>query len=609
MNSFGGQLEKTFKEALDDLEVCLEDLGLTRYFTVETLDQWIYNLESIGDMSYVSLPFSLLDEPNNEQVDKLIRAIMAYYPHRPQIQLDGESPNQREKHRPSDAPKGLHLITTELSLEEFFENAKNGTHAFSQGKAEEAIRYYDRAFKVLLEKKMTFSELYRIVANKGMAHLLDGDEVVGVVLLKKSLELNPKYIFAQKAVDNYEAGLMDPEIERGKLLRQQKQYELLEKYDMDKIITWSEKKILNIFSKSGVQLDKQTFLRTAKKHFETDGLLKELVDPSFDPPPDLSHDFDWMGAEALWYQWCPEIPNLDLLMHFLGYLNYEDDNQSISKIKVREIIDYLLLSLPKASVEYGERFKKYIEYHDYLGSLLFLCVIREDLVSLDERTLILNELDRITDDQISELMEVLLLIAKGEDEGAIIGSAGEFESSYYWILINWALENDRSKLAELLAEEAVEQIESCEAHLQDFPKYRVRHMADTLRASYELLENLAEERGDKKAAKNYQAKLKKLDKRLASWPLENYMTEERLDEFMAKLDQEVIEKDPAVQYLKYFDTLQINLETEEEVDAQKVTRLNSDDFAMNLGGKSSIGRNDPCPCGSGKKYKKCCYLN
>jgi len=22
--------------------------------------------------------------------------------------------------------------------------------------------------------------------------------------------------------------------------------------------------------------------------------------------------------------------------------------------------------------------------------------------------------------------------------------------------------------------------------------------------------------------------------------------------------------------------------------------------------KTEIGRNDPCPCGSGKKYKKCC---
>lgn len=21
-----------------------------------------------------------------------------------------------------------------------------------------------------------------------------------------------------------------------------------------------------------------------------------------------------------------------------------------------------------------------------------------------------------------------------------------------------------------------------------------------------------------------------------------------------------------------------------------------------------VGRNDPCPCGSGKKYKKCCYV-
>ncbi|GAJ19710.1 unnamed protein product, partial [marine sediment metagenome] len=23
-------------------------------------------------------------------------------------------------------------------------------------------------------------------------------------------------------------------------------------------------------------------------------------------------------------------------------------------------------------------------------------------------------------------------------------------------------------------------------------------------------------------------------------------------------------------------------------------------------GSKKIGRNDPCPCGSGKKYKKCC---
>ena len=25
--------------------------------------------------------------------------------------------------------------------------------------------------------------------------------------------------------------------------------------------------------------------------------------------------------------------------------------------------------------------------------------------------------------------------------------------------------------------------------------------------------------------------------------------------------------------------------------------------------QKKVGRNDPCPCGSGKKYKKCCGMN
>jgi hypothetical protein len=31
-----------------------------------------------------------------------------------------------------------------------------------------------------------------------------------------------------------------------------------------------------------------------------------------------------------------------------------------------------------------------------------------------------------------------------------------------------------------------------------------------------------------------------------------------------------------------------------------------DEFVMPVTGREKIGRNDPCPCGSGKKYKKCC---
>ena len=33
------------------------------------------------------------------------------------------------------------------------------------------------------------------------------------------------------------------------------------------------------------------------------------------------------------------------------------------------------------------------------------------------------------------------------------------------------------------------------------------------------------------------------------------------------------------------------------------------DSRMSSASTKKVGRNDPCPCGSGKKYKKCCGLN
>ena len=55
----------------------------------------------------------------------------------------------------------------------------------------------------------------------------------------------------------------------------------------------------------------------------------------------------------------------------------------------------------------------------------------------------------------------------------------------------------------------------------------------------------------------------------------------------------------------------VRLVKREEVQKKMVT---SDDSRPGKVGKQKtlvkgkkVGRNDPCPCGSGKKYKKCCY--
>jgi preprotein translocase subunit SecA len=58
----------------------------------------------------------------------------------------------------------------------------------------------------------------------------------------------------------------------------------------------------------------------------------------------------------------------------------------------------------------------------------------------------------------------------------------------------------------------------------------------------------------------------------------------------------------------------VRVQKDEEIEEQ---RRNTEDFIMSHGTSGAapetvkregkkVGRNDPCPCGSGKKYKKCC---
>ncbi|MBM3335726.1 SEC-C domain-containing protein [Candidatus Sumerlaeota bacterium] len=48
----------------------------------------------------------------------------------------------------------------------------------------------------------------------------------------------------------------------------------------------------------------------------------------------------------------------------------------------------------------------------------------------------------------------------------------------------------------------------------------------------------------------------------------------------------------------------IGLEDDKPEDISDLERLLNSPAAAGSGRK--VGRNDPCPCGSGKKYKKCC---
>lgn len=52
----------------------------------------------------------------------------------------------------------------------------------------------------------------------------------------------------------------------------------------------------------------------------------------------------------------------------------------------------------------------------------------------------------------------------------------------------------------------------------------------------------------------------------------------------------------------------VGIETDNEEDISDVNKLLglTDENTKTVYNVEKVGRNDPCPCGSGKKYKKCC---
>jgi preprotein translocase subunit SecA len=86
-------------------------------------------------------------------------------------------------------------------------------------------------------------------------------------------------------------------------------------------------------------------------------------------------------------------------------------------------------------------------------------------------------------------------------------------------------------------------------------------------------------------------------------PLVEYKNEgfNMFEEMLKKIDEFVV--------TRFFKVRLVRNEQQkpQEVDSNKDTRPGKTVKQKTIKKSKKIGRNDPCPCGSGKKYKKCCY--
>lgn len=77
-------------------------------------------------------------------------------------------------------------------------------------------------------------------------------------------------------------------------------------------------------------------------------------------------------------------------------------------------------------------------------------------------------------------------------------------------------------------------------------------------------------------------------------------------EMMGRVRNEVLQKIFRIQLAREEDVEQ--MEAQQRRQQQSITRVGGDGQTKSptTRDEDKVGRNDPCPCGSGKKYKKCC---
>ena len=73
------------------------------------------------------------------------------------------------------------------------------------------------------------------------------------------------------------------------------------------------------------------------------------------------------------------------------------------------------------------------------------------------------------------------------------------------------------------------------------------------------------------------------------------------DEMLGKVDDFVVTRFFKVRVVKQEEQRAVKIQKDKDSRPGQTVKQKT------IKRNKKVGRNDPCPCGSGKKYKKCCY--
>jgi len=630
---------------LVDIEKRLSDLlhqcSLDLFVSVETLKRWMKDMNDEDPMTSVKMLTGLLDKENlvdKDLFENLISTMIDLSHHLPSQKFNGKTFSdelkRREKH---GEPSPVYITETTLPPTEWVDYYHKAMYTMNKQDFSQASKEFDKTFEKLLETKTTSYDIFRVFCNSGLSYLFSGKPVLGVQCFEAALELNQQYTFALEQLQKYQRGDFDDIIKLGIVTEIKNNFEEWTKrsalLNLDKVMKWSEKKILNKLNSFGVTVDKIEFTKVAKTVNHPEGLAKKLFYPHTNTTGE-DEDFIWMAAYALWDIYCPDEPSITGFNDVLhdAFLVVSKNNEKNKKTKE---------SFEKTCANYFKRLQPYIfsDKKDFLQE--WQNTIDIDMDPSYELNIFLTSLLAKPDFE-KDVLEVVYHLKKQIPHPTWIGieiisniihnnpQSNELYKGlkhnhpfYCYVacdIAQYYLEKKDYVHAEFYLTDALEIID------RRAEKYKLSLVTTetTIYDDYINVINLLEDLLEKSNAGSKKKKLLKAKKQTVEKKSELYSKSPKIEkidtamnELFTKVEIDQAEKSNAIQYYNYLKKFDIHFETKEQVKADIIPiKILSEQYdswdddnendQWKKRVRKKIGRNDPCPCGSGKKYKKCC---
>lgn len=631
---------------LVDIEKRLSDLlqqcNLDPFVSVDTLKRWMKDMNDEDPMTSVKMLTGLLDKENladKDLFENLINTIIGLSHHLPSQKFNGKTfSNELKRREKQGEPSSAYITETTLPPMEWIDYYHNAMYTMNKQDFFQASKEFEKTFEKLLETKTTNQDIYRVFCNAGSSYLFSGKPVLGVQCFEAALELNPQYTFASEQLQKYQRGDFDEIIKLGILTEIKNNFEEWNKrpdyLNLDIVMKWPEKKILNKLNSFGVTVDKIELTKVAKTVNQPEDLAKKLFYPQANMTG-KDDDFIWMAAYALWDIYCPDelsISGFNDVLHeaFIFVSDEKNKRNTITKE-----------SFEKTCANYFKRLQTYIfsdkkdflkewkntididmdpcyELNIFLTSLLANPNLEKDVLE------VVHHLKKQIPHPTWIGIEIIRNIIHNNPQSNELYKELKCNHPFYCYvacdIAQYYLEKKDYLHTEFYLTDALEIIDS----RAEKNKLSLDTTETTIYDDYINVINLLEEVLEKSNADSKKKKLLKTKKQAVEKKLNIYSKSPKIEkidnamnELFTKVEIDQAEKSNAIQYYNYLKKFDINFETKEPIKTTETyLKIHPESYLKSRNSKgenhsnekfrSKIGRNDPCYCGSGKKYKKCC---